>query len=105
MDLTSFKNFLCRSDVKIIIICTVTGGILQVMSKQYLKSHPEFLRDAPVTEKKYRPPRFFFTRGGAVLISKIPATMFSIYLRDAFPQNFPDLKKRNLSWLVDKKYK
>ena len=53
--------------MKIIIICTVTGGILQVISRQYLKSHPEFLRDTPVTKKKYRPLRFFSTRGGAVI--------------------------------------
>jgi hypothetical protein len=52
MILASIKNFLCRNDVKIIVIGTVTGGILQVLSKQYLKSHPEFLKDAPVTKKK-----------------------------------------------------
>ena len=52
MYLTSLKIFLCRNDVRIIIICTATGGILQIVSKQYLKSHPEFLMDAPVTKKK-----------------------------------------------------
>ena len=34
------------------------------------------------------------TAGGAVVISKIPATAVSTYLREAFPQNFPDLKKK-----------
>jgi len=128
MNLTSLKIFLCRNDVKIVIICTVTGGILQVISKQYLKSHPEFLKDAPVTKKIYRRPRFLSPRGGAlieisaisikvvakvvlnflakkgllaglatsgaVVISKIPATAVSLYLRDAFPQNLLDLEKK-----------
>ena len=127
MSLTSLKIFLCRNDVKIIIICTVSGGILQVISNQYLKNHPE-LRDVPVTEKKYTPSRFSFppggavieisgisikimvkialnflakkgllaglTTGGVVLISKIPASAVSTYLRDAFPQNLPDLEKK-----------
>ena len=52
MNLTTLKIFLRRNDVRIIIICTLSGGILQVISKQYLKRHPEFLRDVPVTEKK-----------------------------------------------------
>jgi hypothetical protein len=67
MNLTSLKIFFCRNDVKIFIICTVTGGILQVIAKQYLKSHPEFLKDAPVTEKKYRQPRSLSPRGGAII--------------------------------------
>ena len=71
MNLTSLKIFLSRNDVKIIIICTVTDGILQVLSRQYLKSHPEFLKDGPVppvvTKKKYKPLRFFFPRGGALV--------------------------------------
>ena len=127
MSLTSLKIFLCRNDVRIVLICTVTGGILQVLSKQYLKSHPEFLKDAPVTKEKYRPLRFLSPRGGvlieisgisikivtqvmlnflakkgllaglatggAVVISKIPATAVSAYLYDAFPQNLLDKKK------------
>lgn len=32
--------------------------------------------------------------GGAVVISKISATTVSTYLRDAFPQNLPDLEKK-----------
>ena len=66
MTLTSLKFFLCRNDVKTIITCTVAGGILQVLSKQYLKSHPEFLDDSPVIKKKYRLPRFLSSRGGAL---------------------------------------
>ena len=128
MSLTFLKIFLSRNDVKLVIICTVTGGVLQAISKQYIKSHPEFLKDAPVTKEKYRPLKFFFPRGGAVFeitgisikvvaqiavnflaekglisglvtggaitISKIPATAVSAYLRDAFPQNLPDLEKK-----------
>jgi|GEM_PF-4656715 len=55
MVLTYLKFLISRNDVKIIIICTITGGILQVISKRYLKNHPEFLEDAPdapVTKKK-----------------------------------------------------
>ena len=67
MNLTSLKIFLCRNDVKIVIICTLTGGILQVLSKQYLKSNPEFLKDICVTKGKDRPLRFRFPRGGALI--------------------------------------
>lgn len=128
MNLTSLKFFFCRNDVKLVIICTITGGILQVLAKQYLNSHPEFLKDAPVTKKKYRQPRFLSPRGGAIIeisgisikvvakvvlnflakkgllaglvsgggivMSKIPATAISTYLRDSFPQNLPDLEKK-----------
>jgi len=139
MNLTSLKIFFFRNDIKIVIICTVTGGILQVLAKQYLKNHPEFLKDAPVTKKKYKQPRFLYPRGGAaieisvisikvvanvvlnflvqkglmagivasgggIVISKIPATAISTYLRDSFPQNLPHLEKKNLSWLMGKKY-
>lgn len=134
MNLTFLKIFFCRNDVKIVIICTVTGGILQVLSKQYLESHPEFLKDAPVAKKKYRQPRFLSPRGGALIeisgisikvvgkvvlnflakkgllaglatgggmvLSNIPATAVSTYLRDSFPQNLPHLEKRKFI-LVD----
>lgn len=119
------------ADVKLIIGCTVTGGILQILSKQYLKSHPEFLKDAHLNKKKYRALRFLFLKThfryevlieisrisikivaqvtlnfiankgllaglaavGVVVISK-PAV--SAYLRDAFPQNLPDLENRSI---------
>jgi hypothetical protein len=67
MNLTSLKIFLCRNDIKIVIICTVTGGILQVISKKYLESHPEFSKDAPLTKRKYRLPKFIYPRGGAFI--------------------------------------
>lgn len=126
MKLASIKFFLCRNDVQIIIICTVTGGILQIISKNYLKNHPEFLK--PGTKNKYRLPKFLSPRGGAIIeisavsfkfaakvainflakqglmaglltgssivISKIPLTAVSTYIRDALPQNLPDLEKK-----------
>lgn len=129
MHLISVKLFFCRSDVRIIIIGTATGAILQILSKKYLKNHPEFLKDSP--ESKETPP----PRGGAaseilagkvlqailsflaehglttglisstgIVISKIPVTSINIYLRDAFPQNLPDVEKKNLSCLMGKKY-
>ena len=67
MNFTSLKVFFCRNNVKIFIICTVTGGILQVISKLYLKSHPKFLKDEPVTKKKYRQPRFLSSLGRAII--------------------------------------
>ena len=128
MSLTYLRVFLSRNDVKIVIVCTVTGGILQVLSKRYLRSHPEFLDDAPGTKKSYKRRRFLSPRGGAIIeisgisikvvtkvvlnylakkgllaglltggsvvISKIPATAVSRYLRDAFPQNLPHLEKK-----------
>jgi len=67
MDLTYLRVFFCRNYVKIVILCTVTSGILQVISKRYLKSHPELLENAPVTKKKYKLPRFLNSRGGAFI--------------------------------------
>lgn len=128
MPLTYLRIFLSRNDVKIVIICTATGAVLQVLAKRYLKSHPEFLEDAPVTKKKYKLPRFLsphggafieisgisvkivtkvvlnflakkgllagFLGGGSVVISKIPVTVITRYLRDSFPQNLPHLEKK-----------
>jgi len=69
MSFTSLRVFLCRNDVKILITCTVAGGILQILSKRYLKSHPEFSDDLHIhtTKKKYRLPRFISPRGGAFI--------------------------------------
>lgn len=118
MNLVSVKLFFCRSDVRIIIVSTVTGGILQILSKRYLKNHPEFFLDSSESKKT-------LPRGGAVveiaavkvlvqailpflaehglttgvasgigiLIGKIPVTVIATYVRDAFPQNLPELEK------------
>ena len=34
-----------RKDLKIIIIGTVIGGVLQVICRKYLKDHPELLNN------------------------------------------------------------
>ena len=47
MNLINVKVFFCRSDVRIIIFGTIMGGVLQILSKRYLKNHPEFLKDSP----------------------------------------------------------
>ena len=126
----TFKLFLSRTEVKIFIICTVSGGILQVLARRYLKTHPEMLKDAPTDKKESRPRRLLPPYGGAVievvgvsikigqfalnvlaqygllagagigagttgaiLIAR-NSVAISVFLRDAFPQNLPDLDKR-----------
>lgn len=123
MNLIPLRMFLCRNDVKILIIGTIIGGTLQIISKRYLINHPELLilKDAPVTNEKYSPrggalveisgisikvvgqvvvnllAKYGFLAGlgssGVVIVSKIPATAISTYLRHAFPQNLPHLEK------------
>ena len=119
MNLISVKLFFCRSDVRIIIFGTATGAILQILSKRYLKNHPEFLKDSP--KSKGIPPRggmtgeivagkvivqailTFLAEHGltaglisstGVVISRIPLTAISTYLRDGFPQNLPHFEKK-----------
>lgn len=119
MGLISVKLFFCRSDVRIIIFGTATGAILQILSKRYLKNHPEFLKDSP--ESKETPPRggvvgetvaarvlaqailSFLAEHGlttglisstCVVISQIPVNSINTYLRDALPQNLPHLEKK-----------
>ena len=57
---------------------------MQVLSKQYLKSHPEFLDDPDtlVTKRKYRLPRFLSPRGGAMI--EIPVSFLSIKIMSKF---------------------
>jgi len=132
MVLTTVKAFFCRSDVKIIIFSTITGGVLQILSKRYLKNHPEFLKDLP--ESKERLPRGRVSREGEVttttvalaqvllaflsehgltaglisgtglVISKLPLTAIGKYLNEVVSQNLSHLEKKNLSWLREKKY-
>lgn len=117
MNLISLRLFFCRSDVRIVIFGTVTGGVLQILSKRYLKNHPEFLKDSP--ESKKIVPRggeilsgsaaltqailSFLAEHGlnagilssvSVVISRIPITSISTCLRDAVPQNLSHLEIR-----------
>ena len=125
MGLTSVRIFLYRN-VKIVIACTIVGGMLQVMSRKYIQTHPEFLKNEPVITENDKPVRFISPRGGflvefsvikivthvilkflaekgliagittgaTLLISKIPGSAVTTYLRDAFPQNLPELENR-----------
>lgn len=72
------KMFLYRRDIRIIIVGTATGAILQISSKRYLKNHPEFLKDSP--ESKEIDPR-----GGEVvesLTAKVLAQAILSFLAD-----------------------
>lgn len=128
MNLTSLKILLCRSDVRIIIIGTVTGGVLQILAKRYLKNHPEFSSDLPESDKILTGPRgseilsgssaaalaqailsFLAEHGltagllstvSGVVINRIPVAALSTYLRDAIPQNLSHLEKKKFI-LVD----
>ena len=111
--LTNVKIFFCRSDVRIIVFGTVTGGVLQILSKRYLKNHPEFLKHSPESKSKEIVPRGGdFVSGGIALgkvvlafcakhgltagflsstglvVIKIPITSISTCLRNSVPQNF-----------------
>ena len=117
MNLISLRVFFSRSDVRIIIFGTLTGGALQILSKRYLKNHPEFLKDSP--ESKEILPRggeilsgsaalgqvilSFLAEHGltagllssvGVVISRIPVTSICTCLRDSVPQNLSHLGKK-----------
>lgn len=42
--LRALRAFFCRSDVRIVIFGTITDGVVQILSKRYLKNHPELLK-------------------------------------------------------------
>ena len=144
MDLTFLRILLSRNEIKIIVITTVTGGVLQIICRRYIKNHPKLLEEKngnlkktePGIKNKTRSPRLrdFFPRGGAIIefsgitikilakvainflaengflaglvtgsgvaLSKIPTSAISTYLRDAFPQNLPELERKKFI-LVD----
>lgn len=109
--------FFGRSDVRIIIFGTVTGGVLQILFKRYIKNHPEFFKD--LVESKERPARgdeiisgstalgqailSFLAQHGlttgllssiGVVISRILISALSTYLRYSVPQNLSHLEKK-----------
>ena len=119
MNLLTVKLFFYRNDVRIIIFGTVTGGVLQILSKKYIKNHPEFLKDLPESKEmiarggeilsassiaalaKIILPflaEYGLTAGllssGALVISRIPVNLISTYLRDSLPQNLEHLEKK-----------
>nr|YP_009029129.1 hypothetical protein [Cylindrotheca closterium]AGH28660.1 hypothetical protein [Cylindrotheca closterium] len=115
MILTHIKMFFGRSDVKIIIFSTLTGGALQFLSKKYLANHPELLKNS---KSKTDIPRggaiapsalalgqlilHFLAENGlttgalsgfGIVISKIPITSLSTAIRKSSVQNMGHLDK------------
>ena len=79
--------YLYRSDLRIFIICTLTGGILQIAARKYLKKHPEFSEDKPVTKRR---PGLPFPRGGALLEItgvKVLVTIVALKVKSQIPQS------------------
>lgn len=130
MDLLTLKMFLCRKDVRIFIVCAVTGKILQELSRRYIEKHPEFFNDLPEPTSTEQPPRggavdkvvagkviakailkFLadhgltagVVSGSGVVISQIPLTAISTYINHALPQNLAHLEKKKYSIIVDGK--
>ena len=112
MDLTFLRILLSRKEVKIIILTTVTGGILQIICRRYIKSHPELLEEKTGNLKEAEPRggsievsfisikviaevaiKFIAEKGllaglaagSGIALTKIPTSAISTYLRDAFP--------------------
>ena len=115
MNLTPIKVFFCRSDVRIIIFGTVTGGVLQILARRYIKKHPELFKDSP--ESKDIIPRggevissslllsiiSFLAENGLIagsvssislIIQQIPINSISTVLHNSMPQNFSDLERK-----------
>ena len=118
--------FLTRTDVKILIVCTAAGGILQILSKNYIKKNPEILNNLPeskeviprggVTEKVILGKLIVKTilsflaehgltagllSGACVVVGKIPFTAISTYIDNSLPQNLPHLNRKKFSIIVD----
>ena len=62
-----------RNDLKVILIGTLAGALLQLICVKYIKDHPEFLdrQNSPTSESEIKDPkrglRRFSPRGGAIL--------------------------------------
>lgn len=54
-----------RREIKIVILGTVFGGILQLVCWKYIKDHPELLNSE--NSEKLEPKTRFFPRGGAIM--------------------------------------
>ena len=126
MNLLSIKMFLSRNDVKILIVCTAAGGILQILSKNYIKKNPEIFNALP--ESKEVIPRGGVTEkvivakliaktilsfladhglttgllsGAFVVVGQIPFTAIGTYIDNSLPQNLPHLNRKKFSIVVD----
>jgi hypothetical protein len=134
MALAFLKDLLRLKSIGIIVIGTVSGGVVQFYCLKYIKNHPEHFETEngvlkeiePGVKNKNRNPKFrgFFMRGGnlvvvpmiyliaflaqhgwlvgffATTLSIIPTKELSIYIREALPQNLPELERKKFI-LVD----
>ena len=44
-----------RKEIKVFVICSVTGGLMQFFCRRYIKNHPEFLEEPEITIKIKHP--------------------------------------------------
>jgi len=90
MDYTILKGVITPKDLRVVIICLVSGKVLQVLCRQYVDNHPEefeFLKSKPEAEdiqkpknRKFRRLRHFFPRGGAIIPASLLKTiMYHLY--------------------------
>ena len=49
MNLNSIYYIFLQKQTKSLVICTVTGGLLQFFCSRYIKDHPEFLEEPQIT--------------------------------------------------------
>ena len=52
---TPIHYIFSRKEIKIFLICTATGGLLQFFCRKYIKNHPEFLEEPEITIKIKNP--------------------------------------------------
>lgn len=86
MDFTFLKTVLCRKEIKCLIIGGVTGGVLQILSRRYLKNHPEFLEEnhterQPATKNKNWKPHFLPPGGALIEITGVSLTIGKLVIK------------------------
>lgn len=52
---TSIYYILCRRETRVFLICTLTGTILQLACRRYIKNHPEFFEEPEIIIKVKNP--------------------------------------------------
>jgi hypothetical protein len=115
MFLTYCRNFLTKNDIKILILFTLTGCVMQLLANKYIKNHPEIFIDKEITPrggalieltavKVYIPKIIIFlsqkgrlvgflSSVGLIIVKKVPMNAVATVLRDASPQNLSHLNK------------
>lgn len=82
-----------RNELKIVIVGTIIGGILQIICWKYLKNHPELLNNDNSEKLEPKKPglRRFFPRGGALveiagakLVVNVAATIIFVAKKGAW---------------------